>query len=213
MAAERKKLEDQKRQAEIERHRRRLYPEYYAKKDKEEAAKERESKRAVQGRPPSQSPQPPSQALDNIRPVGYFNQSPDNEDAELEALALEAARRKAASEAARRKAEADAAEAARRKAEADTAKLKAEAEAAEASRRKAEAEAAKSKAEAEAARQKAAAEETKRKAAAEAAKQKAAAEAEKEKAKKSSPPATETINVGGKDSSGVPWIIQRLDEQ
>ena len=53
-----------------------------------------------------------------------------------------------------------------------------------------------------------------RKKAEEEAARKKSEEAAKQAAKPPSPPKTETIDVGGKESEGggVPWIIQRLDE-
>ncbi len=215
LAAERKQLEEQRHKEEVEKHRRRLYPEYYAKKDA--AAKKDVATKDV-GTKPKESQKPPTPAeLDKIKPKGYFDRNGDAEDEELAEMARQAARRKAAADAARQKAEADAAEAASRKAASEAARQKAEAAAADAARRKAQADAARQKAEADAAEAK------KRKAeldADEAKKREAAAE-EAPRKKESQPPSsakptsqskTETIEVGGKDGDGVPWIIQRLDE-
>lgn len=232
IAAERRKLKEEQHQAEVERNRRRLYPEYYARKDAEKAEKGAVKKAnspssPTAGKPDASTPAPlpaDSGNLETIKPVGYFNQNAAAEDAELAALAAQAAKRRAASDAARRQAEADEAEAAKRKAAANAAKKQSEAATAEAAKAKAAAEAAKAKADAqaaEAAKRKAAADAERKRVEAELAEtQRAKAEADKRKAEAEKvkaerefppPPQTETISVGGKDSS-VPWIIQRLSE-
>ena len=120
---------EKQRQEEIERHRRKLYPEHYAREDARKAAEKRR---------------------DEVPAVSYFDQSRDEDEdlAEVARLA-KAAREKEAKENARKKAEADAA---KKLAEAEAAaKRKAEAEAAEKRRAAADAEA-KRKADAEARR-------------------------------------------------------------
>ena len=212
---ERKKLKEEQHKAEVERYRRKMYADYYAKKDAEEKRRQAPSS-------PSQ-PQVSGTKLDSMKPVGYFNRQTAEEDAELAEIARQS-KRKAQAEVAKSKAEAEAAEAATRKAQSEAARRKAEAEAAEADRRKAAAEAAARKVEADAAESKrmkieavdakrrmeeadvAAEKRRKEEAAAAAAKAKEMARREQSELK------TETINVGARDG-GVPWIIQRLEEQ
>ncbi len=225
LAAERKKLQEAQRQAEVERNRRRLYPEYYAKQDALHAQVKAAAAPATPPaavRKPSAPALPAAGQLEALQPVGYFDKNAAEEDAELAALIALAKKRRAASEAARKQAEADEAEAAKRKTEASAAKRKAEADKAEAAKTKAAAQAAQARSEAEAAKaaeRKAAAQAERQRLEAELAEaRRATAEADKRKAEAAKlkaerefppPPPTETINVGGKESS-VPWIIQRL---
>lgn len=224
MEIERKKLKEAQRQAEVEAHRRRLYPEYYAKKDAEAQAQKQKGTALPVVVSPSQTARKttpvkvPSKAseAENIKPRDYSARATDDDDARIEALAQEVRRRQAA-EAKQKKAAADAAEAAQRAAAANAAAKKSQAEAAEAERKKAAADAEKKKASA------AAAEADSRKAAALAAKKQAdaiVAEAEREKAEykrakaeaQMKANAAETLTVKTKDADSVPWIIQRLND-
>lgn len=86
-----KEAEEKLRQAEIERHRRRLYPEYYAQKDLETAAASRQEPVEKPVVPPTPAPVPaavppppkPTTALKNLKPIDYFSQGDDDDLAEL----------------------------------------------------------------------------------------------------------------------------------
>ena len=99
------KAKEEKRKAEIEAHRRRLYPEYYAQEDARKAAAEATAAEPVRpvepprrAAPPlpkpnpvpvtAQPPQPQTQAqkLRAMKPVSYFDSSAPAEDPELEEL-------------------------------------------------------------------------------------------------------------------------------
>ena len=102
--AELAKAKEEKRKAEIEAHRRRLYPEYYAQEDARKAAAEAAAEPVRPVEPPrraapplpkakpvpvtAQPPQPQTQAqkLRAMKPVSYFDSSAPAEDPELEEL-------------------------------------------------------------------------------------------------------------------------------
>ena len=102
--AEQAKAKEEKRKAEIEAHRRRLYPEYYAQEDARKAASEAAAEPVRPVEPPrraapplpkakpvpvtAQPPQPQTQAqkLRAMKPVSYFDSSAPAEDPELEEL-------------------------------------------------------------------------------------------------------------------------------
>ena len=103
--AEQTKAKEEKRKTEIEAHRRRLYPEYYAQEDARKAAAEAAAAEPVRpvepprrAAPPlpkakpvpvtAQPPQPQTQAqkLRAMKPVSYFDSSAPAEDPELEEL-------------------------------------------------------------------------------------------------------------------------------
>ncbi len=80
------KLKEQQRQAEIEKHRRRLYPEYYAKQEaaKQKAALDREAKELAEKSAAEKAKH--TEAEIKRKPIDYFSQSDDGEDEELKAL-------------------------------------------------------------------------------------------------------------------------------
>lgn len=102
--AEQAKAKEEKRKAEIEAHRRRLYPEYYAQEDARKAASEAAAEPVRPVEPPRraapplpkakpvpvtvQPPQPQTRAqkLRAMKPVSYFDSSAPAEDPELEEL-------------------------------------------------------------------------------------------------------------------------------
>ncbi len=84
------KLAEQQRQVEIEKHRRRLYPEYYAKQEaeKQKAALDREAQELARKSEAEKAKHDAKQAEKavKLKPIDYFAQSADKEDEELNAL-------------------------------------------------------------------------------------------------------------------------------